>query len=145
MRRFVSVPLRGYGFEIARILLWKRSRWSVSVPLRGYGFEIVNATSPNTFKWKWFPSPYGDMVLKFKDMIVVVSFRPCGFRPLTGIWFWNFQTLFTFLMAFGAVSVPLRGYGFEIPKEIQCYWNFFHSFRPLTGIWFWNWEIDHDE
>ena len=38
----VSVPLRGYGFEIIRITPMYRVPMSpVSVPLRGYGFEIV--------------------------------------------------------------------------------------------------------
>ena len=36
----VSVPLRGYGFEIREKLLVNRFSKIVSVPLRGYGFEI---------------------------------------------------------------------------------------------------------
>ena len=37
----VSVPLRGYGFEICRRISFPKGTKEVSVPLRGYGFEIV--------------------------------------------------------------------------------------------------------
>ena len=36
----VSVPLRGYGFEIIIDAPVSADRKNVSVPLRGYGFEI---------------------------------------------------------------------------------------------------------
>ena len=38
----------------------------VSVPLRGYGFEIIDAVLEGVRDLDWFPSPYGDMVLKSK-------------------------------------------------------------------------------
>ena len=46
----VSVPLRGYGFEILAldetdVLL------SVSVPLRGYGFEISRCVTRYASPW----------------------------------------------------------------------------------------------
>ena len=36
----VSVPLRGYGFEMAISTAEDEGDRDVSVPLRGYGFEI---------------------------------------------------------------------------------------------------------
>ncbi len=83
----VSVPLRGYGFEIPQ----KRNccaskKLSVSVPLRGYGFEIFKK-SVLPPKDKLFPSPYGDMVLKLLEIDVFGFFFERSFRPLTGIWF----------------------------------------------------------
>ena len=59
----VSVPLRGYGFEIGLIKMKQNTINMVSVPLRGYGFEI--------------------------DIIMYnVKIKPeRGFRPLAGIWF----------------------------------------------------------
>ena len=59
----VSVPLRGYGFEIKVKAAVVDNNEKVSVPLRGYGFEIkrMDAFNSNSFM---FPSPYGDMVLK---------------------------------------------------------------------------------
>ena len=38
-KKIVSVPLRGYGFEMGTKLIDRELSW-VSVPLRGYGFEI---------------------------------------------------------------------------------------------------------
>ena len=38
---------------------------AVSVPLRGYGFEIARTFKCSVKKEVKFPSPYGDMVLKF--------------------------------------------------------------------------------
>ena len=61
----VSVPLRGYGFEIDTYSVVDLEDLGVSVPLRGYGFEIVGFIPDNTVISKMFPSPYGDMVLKF--------------------------------------------------------------------------------
>ena len=58
----VSVPLRGYGFEMYTDLILAGFIQIVSVPLRGYGFEI----NP---KRKWN-----------------VPNKSC-FRPLAGIWF----------------------------------------------------------
>ena len=61
---------------------------------------------------KMFPSPYGDMVLKYCGKIAVSSIVR-------------------------VVSVPLRGYGFEISfTREHTSTNFEKSFRPLTGIWF---------
>ena len=61
----VSVPLRGYGFEM--VVFFKKGGLSneVSVPLRGYGFEITLFTFLMAFGALAFPSPYGDMVLKY--------------------------------------------------------------------------------
>ena len=40
LRDAVSVPLRGYGFEIWQVVDLGGFSNGVSVPLRGYGFEI---------------------------------------------------------------------------------------------------------
>ena len=56
----VSVPLRGYGFEIMAKVV-KKTVIVVSVPLRGYGFEMI------------------------ADGTVTVE--EDRFRPLAGIWF----------------------------------------------------------
>ena len=58
------------------------------------------------------------------------------FRPLAGIWFWN-SIHIKFCTDITIVSVPLRGYGFEItstPSKATT----LRGFRPLAGIWFWN-------
>ena len=83
---------------------------SVSVPLRGYGFEIRNLRPVTTPSPKTFPSTCGDMVLKctshlfalLRDAVSVplrgYGFEICvlpeermiyyeSFRPLAGIWF----------------------------------------------------------
>ena len=90
----VSVPLRGYGFEIVPInvekahiaafpspygdmvlkssltLYWMELAILVSVPLRGYGFEII-ASLFGFLLSQPFPSPYGDMVLKSHGKVIV--------------------------------------------------------------------------
>ena len=105
-----------------------------------------------------FPSPYGDMVLKYllrrsdpkENLIVSVPLRGYGFEivfslglnkeekvsvPLRGYGFEiTYLCMYVFLDC--AVSVPLRGYGFEIyglniAQEVS-----FNGFRPLAGIWF---------
>ena len=45
----VSVPLRGYGFEMLNHLYREVRNLNVSVPLRGYGFEIkqINENTAN--------------------------------------------------------------------------------------------------
>ena len=105
----------------------------VSVPLRGYGFEIGEFCVCHG-KYEKFPSPCGDMVLKSSDVKlheflykVSVPLRGYGFEirriPL--------QTTLS-----QPVSVPLRGYGFEIKtKTIKTVVSTL-SFRPLAGIWF---------
>ena len=60
----VSVPLRGYGFEITRRQTSQAVfAQKVSVPLRGYGFEMMKCYPDGSYRGQ-FPSPYGDMVLK---------------------------------------------------------------------------------
>ena len=103
-----------------------------SVPLRGCGFEIT-PHMVNIFVAGEFPSPCGDVVLKFSlfkrkedDFYdVSVPLRGCGFEML----------LSPLCMVDRIVSVPLRGCGFEIfslglNKEEN------KSFRPLAGMWF---------
>ena len=58
-----------------------------------------------------FPSPCGDMVLKL-DYGAGKHAR------------------------FGMVSVPLRGYGFEIQTSTAGNFAWAKGFRPLAGIWF---------
>ena len=61
----VSVPLRGYGFEIRWNSGNVNSDRIVSVPLRGYGFEIMEITKDYLLR-EVFPSPCGDVVLKLE-------------------------------------------------------------------------------
>ena len=107
----VSVPLRGYGFEIVvqKDLTAPHSR--VSVPLRGYGFEIMKIKNATPHQ------------------INIVSV------PLRGYGFEMVNALVDMQSALAAVSVPLRGYGFEI-TDAKPNSSFLHSFRPLAGIWF---------
>ena len=63
MNNVVSVPLRGYGFEMTIRLSESVTEVGVSVPLRGYGFEIL-VTNLFPLTLQRFPSPCGDMVLK---------------------------------------------------------------------------------
>ena len=58
----VSVPLRGYGFEMIEMSSVAMAFY-VSVPLRGYGFEILISNACER-RMRKFPSPCGDMVLK---------------------------------------------------------------------------------
>ena len=60
--KIVSVPLRGYGFEMFFREHLKSLSGNVSVPLRGYGFEM------------------------FLKGVVPHGEQHC-FRPLVGIWF----------------------------------------------------------
>ena len=147
-----SVPLRGYGFEIMESYWCVPLVESVSVPLRGspilaspvatgevarnasrwgalvpcvhfcrYGwFTACVHGAPSTAYavplprsgrggWRYAPSPYGDMVLKLKRV------RCCKPQRI--------------------VSVPLRGYGFEM-FPFRTVRSQSWRFRPLTGIWF---------
>ena len=63
----VSVPLRGYGFEISEQIQRLKALMEVSVPLRGYGFEIMDAWMSYWDNLEEFPSPCGDMVLKCEN------------------------------------------------------------------------------
>ena len=82
---------------------------AVSVPLRGCGFEIIRNPRTNRLVYM-FPSPCGDMVLKFNVSAVVDAGlsefpSPCGDMVLKLSWLITFITWLT-------------------------------SFRPLAGIWF---------
>ena len=112
IQRIVSVPLRGYGFEIILLEPTRKLSIIVSVPLRGYGFEILCCVCLDSLVL--FPSPCGDMVLKSPVALsyaanvingVSVPLRGYGFEILLGC---RRQKRRVF------VSVPLRGYGFEI-------------------------------
>ena len=81
----------------------------ISVPLRGYGFEMTDSNGLKVNPPK-FPSPCGDMVLKW-----ILGITP--------------EVLIS------TVSVPLRGYGFEI-IGVEVVLAIVSSFRPLAGIWF---------
>ena len=80
----VSVPLRGYGFEMLGIWLCEVTP-VVSVPLRGYGFEMGKFVTKD-MPFAVFPSPCGDMVLKY-DLEAWFVPLDKSFRPLAGIWF----------------------------------------------------------
>ena len=67
-----------------------------------------------------FPSPYGDMVLKLRKPQRIRGGQPRFPSPYGDmvLKFLNKRILFIFLQS---VSVPLRGYGFEIPcGEMPC-------------------------
>ena len=66
--------------------LWQGRLEIRSVPLRGYGFEISSKKIKVEVLGKMFPSPCGDMVLKFASKVIASEGYIC-FRPLTGIWF----------------------------------------------------------
>ena len=88
-------------------------------PLTGIWFWNRNRRHPQRSD-PWFPSPYGDMVLKY---VTSKWEKPEyeSFRPLTGIWFWN-SLPWHLWHALGRVSVPLRGYGFEIDNAHIVRW-----------------------
>ena len=84
---------------------------NVSVPLRGYGFEILKKDLLCS-QVEQFPSPCGDMVLKFsaycRNMNMQKEFpSPCGDMVLK-LYHADYQCDTPH-----QVSVPLRGYGFE--------------------------------
>ena len=102
----VSVPLRGYGFEISTHVILLSSN-SVSVPLRGYGFEMIMWIIGTLLVIRKFPSPCGDMVLKSSTITTLIGQKlkfpsPCGDMVLKG------HTL-SLLLAESLVSVPLQG------------------------------------
>ena len=105
--------MRGYGFEISERFTEHGLHRTVSVPLRGYGFEMPTQNKSSLYYVYGFPSPCGDMVLKSplirKELVVYCAFpSPCGDMVLK---------LRLACCADGEeqfVSVPLRGYGFEI-------------------------------
>ena len=131
-------PLAGIWFwNNAQLFQVLFSFLMVSVPLRGYGFEIWHAAVVSCRSEIKFPSPCGDMVLKFHFNDVKGCFF-CCFRPLAGIWFWNGGWFREDFQNGTLVSVPLRGYGFEIMKFAVKNIKNAVCFRPLTGIWFWN-------
>ena len=111
MGMVVSVPLRGYGFEIRLKGGLYRRIYQVSVPLRGYGFEILPAVAR-------------------RSGVVRVSV------PLRGYGFEIVVLLFWLMTSGKVVSVPLRGYGFEIISELEHVYCVKNCFRPLAGIWF---------
>ena len=103
----VSVPLRGCLFEIRSYLQSIYEKCKVSVPLRGCLFEIRCATTEESVR-KMFPSPYGDVCLKYEVLLEL---------PKDG----------------SNVSVPLRGCLFEM-KTGRVEGTAAHGFRPLTGM-----------
>ena len=86
----VSVPLRGYGFEMFLPQQWSQSRRVFPSPCGDMVLKLLLLRSLMYVFYKEFPSPCGDMVLKYSLTITLLSFV-CNM-----------------------VSVPLRGYGFEI-------------------------------
>ena len=86
---------------------------AVSVPLRGYGFEIVLLLAHEVNHLLVFPSPCGDMVLKSTmKKVINVNFINVSV-PLRGYGFEMFSSEERKDVKLW-VSVPLRGYGFEI-------------------------------
>ena len=113
VNKIVSVPLRGCGFEIDQKCKHLHHPQRVSVPLRGCGFEMICLAELMARMPKGFPSPCGDVVLKWDistrdgniTKIVSVPLRGCGFE-MRQVVLLSPQLL--------SVSVPLRGCGFEI-------------------------------
>ena len=130
--------MRGYGFEIEDYELF-RILAIVSVPLRGYGFEMTPNKQIQETRQQ-FPSPYGDMVLKYCGKIAVSSIVRVVSVPLRG---YGFEIFFEKIVKgadFGTVSVPLRGYGFEITVRSSYRHIFYTVSVPLRGYGF---EIHH--
>ena len=106
----------------------------VSVPLRGCGFEIVHKEMEFSNIHE-FPSPCGDVVLKYSTVsmhrrklkLVSVPLRGCGFEIMS---------LRAASVRMKVVSVPLRGCGFEIWAYNKNVSYQLKSFRPLAGMWF---------
>ena len=105
----------------------------VSVPLRGYGFEMLfkDLDGVNPLK---FPSPYGDMVLKSQGFLGTGINLPVSV-PLRGYGFEMLAFASAAHQGVSLVSVPLRGYGFEISSK-SANLRVQGRFRPLAGIWF---------
>ena len=86
----------------------------VSVPLRGFCFSTA-------------------IIEELIDRIEVD-----GFRPLTGILFFNARQSTRRLRVMRGVSVPLRGFCFSTRKSSKRQRSQARRFRPLTGILFFN-------
>ena len=118
-RPMVSVPLRGLGWEMRlQKCRLQAGAITVSVPLRGLGWEIVVLafTPPKGCK-DAFPSPCGGWVGK--------SYCLCWPRgcansgrvsvPLRGLG-WEIELVVSGSRVKEPVSVPLRGLGWEIQR-----------------------------
>ena len=66
-----------------------------------------------------FPSPYGDIFLKCAGENNYRNYCEACFRPLTGIFFWNHEYWQIIPWLLQGVSVPLRGYFFEIDRVLH--------------------------
>ena len=90
--------------------VWPHQGTLVSVPLRGYGFEMLVYEYEGHYYWE-FPSPCGDVVLKLcrdSGLCRASTFpSPCGDVVLKSPTAVQSSDI-------GSVSVPLRGCGFEM-------------------------------
>ena len=81
-----------------------------------------------------FPSPCGDMVLKLLNPTSLERTFSQVSVPLRG---YGFEIMFGMVvMSLPMVSVPLRGYGFEMITWTTDSTLWTTCFRPLAGIWF---------
>ena len=84
---------------------------------------------------KQFPSPCGDMVLKLEELIQEAELLINVSVPLRGYGF-EICAMMAVCRLLVIVSVPLRGYGFEMIKAVERSFSIERCFRPLAGIWF---------
>ncbi len=85
-----------------------------------------------------FPAPYGDFVFQRDKYAKDLKKKIRGFRPLTGILFFNVCAVLGIIGVGGMVSVPLRGFCFSTSGRTRSSSSRRASFRPLTGILFFN-------
>ena len=139
LSKFVSVPLRGNGYESIGLSHGKShlNLSMVSVPLRGNGYETkvlsrykaIAETFPSPcgemgmkpythllheiIKGRVFPSPCGEMGMKQSNGVDRYWEDTLCFCPLAGKWVWNSNS---------ATKMAITKL----------------SFRPLAGKWVWN-------
>ena len=86
----------------------------VSVPLRGYFFEILAGLEVDLATRRAFPSPYGDIFLKCGNRKGEERWQRQVFPSPYGDIFLKYAVAVDTYIGDGSVSVPLRGYFFEI-------------------------------
>jgi hypothetical protein len=94
-----------------RCPLVKQLGWQVSVPFRGMGNERIDTLTPGKKSVEWFPSPFGEWVMKVQIPCVESVHVTEGFPSPFGEW----------VMKDCLSSKQL--------EQLQYIWGF----RPLSG------------
>ena len=109
----------------------------VSVPLRGFLFLTMSNRTENVLADLGFRPLTGIFVFNYFVHIDYSQDIEKGFRPLTGIFVFNIYSWILLKHWIVLVSVPLRGFLFLTIRDYMINKDVC-SFRPLTGIFVFN-------